>query len=69
MDGHRLATSTDKTVLVFDYDGINIQKLMPINPTTDVMFDRDYENAFTLYPPEADGKAKLAQTKLLVTDN
>ncbi len=69
MDGHRLATPTDKTVLVFDYDGINIQKLMPINPATDVMFDRDYENAFTLSPTEADGKAKIVQTKLLVTDN
>lgn len=68
MDGHRLVTSTDKTVIVFDFDGINIQKLMPIDSATNVMFDRDYENAFTLTPADADGKAKLVQTKLLVSD-
>lgn len=66
MDGHRLATSTDKTVLIFDFDGINQQKLMSIDPTTNVMFDRDYENAFTLEPAASDGKAKLVKTKLLV---
>ena len=69
MDGHRLATSTDKSVLIFDFDGINAQKLMPINPNTDVLFDRDYENAYTLNPVNNDGKSKLVQTKLLVSNN
>lgn len=68
MDGHRLATSTNKTVLIFDFDGINIQKLIPIDPAIDVAFDRDYENAFTLSPAGSDGKAKLIQNKLLVSD-
>lgn len=67
MDGHRLATSTAGTVLIFDFDGINQQKLMPINAATDVMFDRDYENAFTLTPSGQDGKAALVKTKLLVS--
>ncbi len=67
MDGHRLATSTSSTVLIFDFDGINQQKLMQINASTDVMFDRDYENAFSLSPPGQDGKATLAKTKLLVS--
>ncbi len=67
MDGHRLATSTNNTVIVFDFDGINQQKLMPINASTDVMFDRDYENAFTLSPSDQDGKATLVKTKLLVS--
>lgn len=69
MDGHRLTTSTNKTVLIFDFDGINQQKLMPINPSTDVLFDRDYDNAFALEPPTADGKAKLVKTKLYVSNN
>lgn len=67
MDGHRLATSTAGAVLIFDFDGINQQKLMPINAKTDVMFDRDYENAFTLAPSSQDGKTALVKTKLLVS--
>lgn len=66
MDGHRLVTSTAKTVFVFDFDGINFQKLMPIVPTTDTMFDRDYENAYTL--AETNGKFSLTRTDLLVED-
>ncbi len=50
MDGHRLTTSTDKTGLVFDFDGINAQKLQPIITTTNLMFDRDYKNSYTLAP-------------------
>lgn len=67
MDGHRLATSTAGEVLVFDFDGINRQKLMPISSKTDVMFDRDYENSYTLTgSKETAGSFVLTQTKLLV---
>jgi len=66
MDGHRLASSTGKNALVFDFDGINQQKLMPINPKTDVMFDRDYENAFSFDVANQNNKSHLTQTKLLV---
>jgi len=64
MDGHRLLTSTNKTTYVFDFDGINYQKLMPIDPSTDAMFDRDYETAYTLAP--AEGKFAITRTKMLV---
>lgn len=67
MDGHRLATSTAGTALIFDFDGINSQKLMPIVSSTDVMFDRDYENSYAL-ASAGEGKPEfiLTQTKLLV---
>lgn len=48
MDGHRLVTTVDGNVLVFDYDGINKQTLMPIISNTPLMFDRDYETAYSL---------------------
>lgn len=67
MDGHRLATSSAGTALIFDFDGINSQKLMPIVSSTQVMFDRDYENSYALAPATnpADGFI-LSRTKLLV---
>jgi hypothetical protein len=64
MDGHRFVTSSNKTVIVFDFDGINIQKLMSINPQTDVMFDRDYEQAYSLTTNNA--TKELTRTNLLV---
>lgn len=67
MDGHRLVSSTGGSVLVFDFDGINQQKLMAIDSSTDVMFDRDYDNAFSL-SPNKDNKSILVKTKLLVTN-
>lgn len=66
MDGHRLVSSTNKTALVFDFDGINQQKLMPINPKIDVMFDRDYQNAFSFDIANQNNISHLTQTKLLV---
>ncbi len=64
MDGHRLTTSTNKSGLVFDFDGINAQTLQPIVTSTNLMFDRDYKNSFTLAPSK-DGFA-VTQTKLQV---
>lgn len=65
MDGHRLTSSTDKQVIIFDFDGINSQKLMAIDPATDVMFDRDYKISYAL-SLNKDGGAALTSTKLLV---
>lgn len=65
MDGHRLTSSTDNQVLVFDFDGINSQKLMKIDPATDVMFDRDYKVSYALSLGE-DSSAALTNTKLTV---
>ncbi len=67
MDGHRLVTSTEGVSLVFDFDGINVQKLQPIISKTDTMFDREYENSFSLAPSEkTKGSFSMTQTKLLV---
>lgn len=66
MDGHRLVSSTNKTALVFDFDGLNQQKLMSINPNTNLMFDRDYENAFSFAGDSNNGKFHFSQTSLQV---
>lgn len=68
MDGHRLVSSTNNQVIVFDFDGSNQQKLMPINNKTDVMFDRDYKNAFSLAPADSAGKSSLSSTLLQVKE-
>lgn len=64
MDGHRLITSVDGNVFVFDFDGINSQTLMPIIGMTNTMFDRDYTIAYTLAGTETG--VSLTQTPLRV---
>lgn len=64
MDGHRLITNVEGSVFVFDFDGINSQTLMPIVPTTNTMFDRDYTTFYVLAGTEA-GFA-LTQTPMRV---
>ncbi len=66
MDGHRLVSSTNNTALIFDFDGTNQQKLMSIDPKIDLMFDRDYENAFSLQLAGQNSQLKLIKTSLLV---
>ena len=68
MDGHRLTTSSNNQVLVFDFDGINQQKLTAINNKTSVMFDRDYKNYFTLEPTKETSKSALSSTSLQVKE-
>lgn len=67
MDGHRLATSTDGNVLIFDFDGLNQQKLMTIDPSKDVAYDRSYDFAFSLASNE-DKTFSLTWTKLYYED-
>jgi hypothetical protein len=67
MDGHRLITNVDNTVLVFDYDGINMQKLMANDASVDIAFDRDYDYGFAV-STSSDKRANLTQTRLFVTD-
>ncbi|MDB5185498.1 MAG: hypothetical protein JWL85_21 [Candidatus Saccharibacteria bacterium] len=51
MDGHRLAVvSADSTLTVFDFDGLNKQSLMKVNPTFIPYFDRDYRELYTIAP-------------------
>lgn len=66
MDGHRLISSTNKTALVFDFDGLNQQKLMSVDSNTDLMFDRDYKTAFSFASADNNGKFNLNQTSLQV---
>lgn len=48
MDGHRYAVVSDNKLIVFDYDGINMQTLSNAHPAFTPFFDRDYDNLFTL---------------------
>ncbi len=64
MDGHRLLTSTEKTAYVFDFDGINSQKLIATDPSTDMMFDRDYELSYNVTTKD-DGGVVFKRGKLL----
>jgi len=48
MDGHRLAVISEKQVAVFDFDGINLQKLSASEPGFLPFFDRDYDNLYTI---------------------
>jgi hypothetical protein len=64
MDGHRLMLLADGKVQVFDYDGINKQTLVDATSGFVPMFDRDYNQLFTVSPLLAD-KAKVG---LLRTD-
>lgn len=67
MDGHRMVTSTKEQTLVFEFDGINQQQLMPVTKSSDAMFDRDYENVYSFAPStKTPGSFALTRTKLLV---
>lgn len=51
MDGHRLMlTDADNKLTIFDYDGLNSQQLVITNPAYVPMFDRDYNQLFTVGP-------------------
>ncbi len=67
MDGHRLLTSTEKTAYVFDFDGINPQKLLSADPSVTIMFDRDYELCYSV-TTNSDGTAVLKRGKLVIED-
>lgn len=65
MDGHRLLVNHDSKVVVFDYDGINKQTLVPIVPGTLPFFDRDYTRLFTLGTSVGDpSKTALTRTDM-----
>lgn len=66
MDGHRIITSVDGNVFVFDFDGINSQTLMPIVPTTNTLFDRDYTVFYSVAKNESG--FTLTQTPMRIED-
>ncbi|MBW3568661.1 PEGA domain-containing protein [Candidatus Parcubacteria bacterium] len=56
MDGHRLLTRSAGKILVFDFNGINFQKLIPANVNMPVMFDRDYTELYSISASTKDKK-------------
>ena len=48
MDGHRYTIVSENQAVVFDYDGINLQKLTSANPAHTPIFDRDYDNLYNI---------------------
>ncbi len=66
MDGHRLTTvAPDNMLKVFDYDGLNAQSLVGGYTSYVPLFDRDYNQLFTLSPSGLDkSKPALVRTDL-----
>jgi hypothetical protein len=58
MDGHRLLMVAGSKAWAFDYDGINKQELVTAHDNFMPLFDRDYNQMFTVSPTTAD-KSKL----------
>ena len=50
MDGHRLSVTSEGKLVVFEYDGINAQKLVDMSGSHLPYFDRDYDRFFTISP-------------------
>lgn len=70
MDGHRLILNIDNKVLIFDYDGINMQTLMPISVGHLPLFNRDYTFVYTVASSvSVPNKPALTQTALKVKDS
>lgn len=64
MDGHRLTLVSQGKMYVFDYDGINRQELVSADAGYAPLFDRDYNQLFTVGPRVSDSK----QLGLIRTD-
>lgn len=50
MDGHRLLVHSGGQVVVFDYDGTNVQELVASDPSLPAVFNRDYTFLYTVSP-------------------
>ena len=65
MDGHRIISNSGGKVVVFDYDGINIQTLVDSDPAALAIFDRDYTEIYTITSSGAQsGKTGFFSTQL-----
>lgn len=53
MDGFRLSYVSGGNLVVFDYDGNNLQSLMPASSNFIPFFERDFRYAYTLTPGHA----------------
>lgn len=50
MDGHRIVVNDGSQTIIFDYDGINIQKLVPADKSIPAFFNRDYTFLYSVSP-------------------
>lgn len=65
IDGHRITARSQGKAIIFDFDGSNKQELVVINPTTPLMFDRDYTVMYSVNNSKAtEGKFGLFGTEL-----
>ncbi len=67
MDGHRLTLATQDKVVVFDYDGTNLQTMSPAYSGTPVVFNNNYTAMFSLGPSTSvAGRPAFTRTELVV---
>jgi hypothetical protein len=67
MDGHRLTSVSNNQVIIFDFDGINLQTLSAALPGTSPLFDREYTALYTLSPSvQVNGRFALTRSSLRV---
>lgn len=65
MDGHRLLLNVDNKLVVFDYDGTNMQTLMPISTGHLPLFNRNYSFVYAVAPSiTVSDRPALTQTAL-----
>lgn len=64
MDGNRLFYASNGKLIVFDYDYINLQQLMPSSSGYLPAFSPDYENVYSVAPSSVDGQLDFTQTSL-----
>lgn len=63
MDGHRLTVISEGRLVVFEYDGLNAQKLVDMSGGHLPYFDRDYDRFFTISPsPVVPNKVSMIMT-------
>jgi hypothetical protein len=66
MDGHRFSTVVDNDIVVFDFDGTNLQRLVKSSPSHAAYFTGNYERLFAIAPKANSAEANLTNTRLIV---
>lgn len=70
MDGHRLLARSQNKIVIFDFDGSNIQELVGSLPAAPVSFDRDFSVLYSLNNSVATpGKFSLFGTELRLPED
>lgn len=69
MDGHRLITSHNDKVFLFEFDGTNKQELISANPALPATFNRDYTVLYTLGTSKESKKPALQKTELRLEED